>query len=321
MKILIVQNKKGIGDLIIFLPFIEALAKKFETQVYLLVKENSKALDIVEDNKYIKEIIVLDRDNQSNDGIHEGVFGTFRLIKNLKKYKFDKIFIFNSSLRFNLIAKLCYIKDIYQYPLFFKKNQNITLAAQKLLESKMGIKVKSDPQILVDEKKVNSVKISNNISSNEKNILLGIGGSGSTKRIPAKTFLKFMDYCDENYKCRFFLATGKLHEEQIILDEILNSKFKQKCIRLDNLRLKETLPYIKNCNISICNDSSFSHLSAALGIPTIVLMADTPIIYGSYSPRMYPILPDGVKEVKHDTLGKDKINAQKIYEKFEFLIN
>ena len=321
MKILIVQNKKGIGDLIIFLPFIEALAKKFETQVYLLVKENSKALDIVEDNKYIKEIIVLDRDNQSKDGIHEGVFGTFRLIKNLKKYKFDKIFIFNSSLRFNLIAKLCYIKDIYQYPLFFKKNQNITLAAQKLLESKMGIKVKSDPQILVDEKKVNSVKISNNISSNEKNILLGIGGSGSTKRIPAKTFLKFMDYCDENYKCRFFLATGKLHEEQIILDEILNSKFKQKCIRLDNLRLKETLPYIKNCNISICNDSSFSHLSAALGIPTIVLMADTPIIYGSYSPRMHPILPDGVKEVKHDTLGKDKINAQKIYEKFEFLIN
>ena len=320
MKILIVQNKKGIGDLIIFLPFIEALAKKFETQVYLLVKENSKALDIVEDNKYIKEIIVLDRDNQSNDGIHEGVFGTFRLIKNLKKYKFDKIFIFNSSLRFNLIAKLCYIKDIYQYPLFFKKNQNITLAAQKLLESKMGIKVKSDPQILVDEKKVNSVKISNNISSNEKNILLGIGGSGSTKRIPAMTFLKFMDYCNENYKCRFFLATGKLQEEQVILDEILNSKFKQKCIRLDNLRLKETLPYIKNCNISICNDSSFSHLSAALGIPTIVLMADTPIIYGSYSPRMHPILPDGVKEVKHDTLGKDKINAQKIYEKFKSLI-
>ena len=321
MKILIVQNKKGIGDLIIFLPFIEALAKKFETQVYLLVKENSKALDIVEDNKYIKEIIVLDRDNQSNDGIHEGVLGTFRLIKNLKKYKFDKIFIFNSSLRFNLIAKLCYIKDIYQYPLFFKKNQNITLSAQKLLESKIGIKVKSDPQILVDEKKINSVKISNNISSNEKNILLGIGGSGSTKRIPAMTFLKFMDFCDKNYKCRFFLATGKLHEEQIILDEILNSKFKQKCIRLDNLRLKETLPYIKNCNISICNDSSFSHLSAALGIPTIVLMADTPIIYGSYSPRMHPILPDGVEEVKHDTLGKDKINAQKIYEKFKFLIN
>ena len=122
-------------------------------------------------------------------------------------------------------------------------------------------------------------------------------------------------------KFSFWRASYKWYTPLFFIPLFLNSKFKQKCIRLDNLRLKETLPYIKNCNISICNDSSFSHLSAALGIPTIVLMADTPIIYGSYSPRMHPILPDGVKEVKHDTLGKDKINAQKIYEKFEFLIN
>ena len=64
MKILIVQNRKGIGDLIIFLPFIEALAKKFSTKVYLLVKENSKALEIIGNNKYVKEIIILDRDNK-----------------------------------------------------------------------------------------------------------------------------------------------------------------------------------------------------------------------------------------------------------------
>ena len=321
MKILAVQNRMGIGDTVIFLPFIKAISEKYNSPISLLVKENSKANEFLYETNYIDEILILERGKNSNKKRHNGFFGSINLIQDLKKSNFDKIFIFNSSLRFNLIAKLCYIKNIYQYPLFFKKNQNITLEAQKLLESKMGIKVKSDPQILVDEKKVNSVKISNNISSNEKNILLGIGGSGATKRIPAITFLKFMDYCNENYKCRFFLATGKLYEEQIILDEILNSKFKHKCLRLDNLRLKETLPYIKNCNISICNDSSFSHLSAALGIPTIVLMADTPIIYGSYSPRMHPILPDGVKEVKHDTLGKDKINAQKIYEKFEFLIN
>ena len=91
--------------------------------------------------------------------------------------------------------------------------------------------------------------------------------------------------------------------------------------KLDDLRLRETLPYIKNCNISICNDTSFSHLSAALGLPTIVLMADTPIIYGSYTPNMHPILPEGIKEVKHNTLGKDKINATEIFKKFQSLIN
>jgi heptosyltransferase-2 len=122
-------------------------------------------------------------------------------------------------------------------------------------------------------------------------------------------------------KCRFFLATGKNEEEQIILKEILQSKFKNFCVPLDSLSIKETLPIIKICNVSICNDSSFSHLSAALGIKTITLMADTPLIYGSYSSKMFPIIPDGEVTVSHNTLGKEKINSQKIFDKIIEIIN
>ena len=321
MKILIVQNKKGIGDLVIYLPFIEAVAKKFATKIYLLAKENSKAIELMKNNKNIKEIIILDRDNKNNNGIHDGLTGTFSLVKKIKSYRFDKVFIFNSSLRFNLIARLSSIKDIFQYPLFAKKNQNITKTAQNFLKAKLDIDVESNPKILISEKEVEHIKKKYNILDDEKNILLGIGGSGITKKIPAKTFLKFMEFCNQKYNCRFFLATGQNKDEQFILNEIFNSKFKSKCLQLDKLNLLETLPFIKNCNIAVCNDSSFSHLSAALGLPTIVLMADTPIIYGSYSPQMHPILPDGVSEVKHNTLGKDKINPSKIFEKFQSLLN
>ena len=321
MKILIVQNKKGIGDLVIYLPYIEAIAKKFATKIYLLAKENSKATELMKNNKNIKEIIILDRDNKNNNGIHDGLAGTFSLIKKIKSYRFDKIFIFNSSLRFNLIARLSSIKDIFQYPLFAKKNQNITKTAQNFLKAKLDIDVESNPKIVISVKEVEHIKKKYNILDDEKNILLGIGGSGITKKIPAKTFLKFMEFCNQKYNCRFFLATGKNKDEQFILNEIFNSKFKSKCLQLDKLNLLETLPFIKNCNIAVCNDSSFSHLSAALGLPTIVLMADTPIIYGSYSPQMHPILPDGVSEVKHNTLGKDKINPSKIFEKFQSLLN
>ena len=59
----------------------------------------------------------------------------------------------------------------------------------------------------------------------------------------------------------------------------------------------------------------FSHLSAALGINTIVLMTDTPLMYGDYSKFMHPIIPDGEKNVTHNTLGKNKISQKK------FLIN
>ena len=125
----------------------------------------------------------------------------------------------------------------------------------------------------------------------------------------------------ETKQCKFFLATGKDHEEQIILNEILNSKFKNLCTPLDDLSIKDTLPIIKNCNLSICNDSSFSHLSAALGVKTITLMADTPLIYGNYSTKMFPIIPDGKETVSHNTLGKEKISSKKIFDKVVEIIN
>ena len=44
----------GIGDMIIFLPFIEAISKKFNSPVSLLVKESSKADQYLNYNKNIQ---------------------------------------------------------------------------------------------------------------------------------------------------------------------------------------------------------------------------------------------------------------------------
>ena len=37
--------------------------------------------------------------------------------------------------------------------------------------------------------------------------------------------------------CKFFLATGKNDQEQIILNQIINSEFKDRCIPLDDLTI------------------------------------------------------------------------------------
>ena len=319
MKILIIQNRIGIGDMIIFLPFVEAISKKFGVPVSCLLKKNTKADQILKNNKFIKEIIFLERDKQK--GKHDGFKGSIDLIFSLRNYKFDKVFIFNSSLRFNLISKLSGIKKIYQYPLFKKNKQHIIITAQRFLNKELGINVESKPIINIDNKSISNTKIKYNIDHNFKNILLGIGGSGPTKRIPPNIIIKFMELICGTNAAKFFLATGKDIDEQIILKEIMNSKFKEKCIPLDNLNIVDILPIIKNCDISICNDSSFSHLSAALEIPTIVMMADTPLIYGDYSPNMHPIIPDGYKTVSHNTLGKNKINPEKVFKKYIELIN
>jgi|TARA_B110000967_G_C18801511_1_gene518713 heptosyltransferase-2 len=321
MKILVAQNKMGIGDMIIYLPFINAISKKFNVPVSILVKESSKAEQFLKDNKIIEKIIILKQGNRLKSAEHQGFKGFFRLAKELREHNFDKIFIFNSSLRFNLIARFAGIKDIHQYPLFDKKNQHIIDAPKKLLNKELSLDVQNNPEIFVNHKFVLEAKSKFKINKDEKNILLGIGGSGPTKRIPAKTFIEVIHQISDTYRCKFFLATGKNQDEQKILKEILNTEFKDKCIPLDGLNIYETLPIIKNCNISICNDSSFSHLSSGLGIKTIILMADTPLLYGNYSTLMYPIIPDGESVVSHNTLGKDKISSIKIFEQFKKIID
>ena len=320
MKILVIQNKMGIGDMVIYLPFIEAISKKFNTPVSILVKESSKAEQFLKDSNIVNKIIILERNNKLKSGRHEGLAGFYNLVRNLKQHSFDKVFIFNSSFRFNLIARIAGIKDIYQYPLLQKKDQHVIQAAKELLIKNLSLDVESDPKISINNQSVKEAKSKYKIDNKKKNILLGIGGSGPTKRIPAIIFIKLMHLIVQRYKCKFFLATGKDNQEQKILKEILDTEFKYECYALDNLNLNEILPIIKNCDISICNDSSFSHLSSGLGIKTIVLMADTPLLYGSYSPRMFPIIPDGGNTVTHDTLGKDRINPNKIFEKLNSIL-
>ena len=320
MKILAVQNRMGIGDTVIFLPFIKALSEKFNSPISLLVKKNSKADQFLHQTDYIDKIIFLERDKK-NGNRHSGFFGSLNLIKDIKKHNFDKIIIFNSSLRFRLIANFSGISEVYQYPLFRKTKQHIINTPKNFIKEKFDLNVDVDSEVQIDDTSVSKSIEKFHINKNETNILLGIGGSGPTKRIPSNTFLKLIEKISEIKKCKFFLATGKAYEEQIILNKILQSKFKNLCIPLNNLSIKETLPIIKSCNISICNDTSFSHLSAALGVKTITLMADTPLIYGNYSSKMFPIIPDGEETVSHNTRGKEKINSQKIFNKVIEIIN
>ena len=134
MKILAVQNRMGIGDMIIFLPFIEAIAKKFASPVSILVKENTKSSEILKNNPHINEIIFLDRNDHAKKGRHFGFRGTLNLASDIQKYNFDKVFIFNSSLRFRIIMKIAKIKDIYQYKLFDKKKTKYNKSSSRFFK-------------------------------------------------------------------------------------------------------------------------------------------------------------------------------------------
>lgn len=143
MQILIIQPKIGMGDMIIYLPYIHAISKKYKESVSLLVKDNSRAKELLAEDNHINEIINLEKNM-------DGMKGIFKLSKELKKRNFDKIFIFNSSLRYNLVARLTGVKSIYQYPLFRSKD-NIVLSAKIFTEDVTNEVVSTEPNLIIEK--------------------------------------------------------------------------------------------------------------------------------------------------------------------------
>ena len=323
-SILIIQAKKGIGDGVIYLPFIFYIARKFNTKVSLLAQSNTRAKDLLKNSPFIKEVITLDRDDKNKSGRHHGITGIFNLIKDLKEKKFSKSFTFNSSYRYAFITKMAKISKRYQYPLGEKKNQNIIEAAKAFIFQNFGENVESNPKLNVDNDVLSKIKNKYDFKNDKKHILhilLGCGGSGKTKRIDPKKFVQFMDLIEKDVNCRFVIAAGSNDEEQKIVDSIINSE--HNCIPINKMDIAnpETLAIIKNCDLACCTDSSFSHIAASLDVPTITIVTDTPMVYVSYHRRMHPVLPEGLDEVTHNTLGAEKINPTDIYIKAKKILN
>ena len=307
MKILIIQTKMGIGDMIIYLPYIHAISKEYKKSVSVLVKDSSKAKELLADDNHIDEIITLKKEM-------DGIGGIFQLTKELKKRNFDKIIIFNSSLRYNLIAKLTGVKSIFQYPLFRSKD-NIMLSAKIFTEDITNKVISTEPSLIIK-------KIDNNLDKNFRYICLGISSSGPTKRWDINNYIKLAEKINKKIKCKFYIAGGK--NDIDLINKFKNSSVGKDSLSFEKMNIKETLQYISDCDLYIGNDTGWAHISVALNVKAITIFCDSPVAaYGSYSSKMLTLEPEGIKKgtTTHDTLGKDKISFDKVFDQSIKILN
>ena len=297
MKILIIQTKIGMGDMVIYLPYLHAISKKYKNSISILVKENSRAKELLEDDKHIEEIIILDKKM-------DGIGGIFELSKELKKRKFDKVFIFNSSARYNLIARLAGIESIEQYPLFRSKD-NIVHSAKIFTEDKINEIVSTEPNLIINKK-------DKNLDRAFKYICLGVSASGPTKRWDINNYIRLAEELSKKVKCKFYIAGGK--KDTDLINEFKKSRIGKNSLSFENLNIKEALQKISDCDLYIGNDTGWAHISVALKVKSITIFCDSPVLaYGRYSNKMITIEPEGEFETTtHDTLGKDKVSFEEV---------
>ena len=307
MKILCINTRKGIGDQVLFTSYIQAISKKFKTPVSLLAKDNSRAKDLFAEDNHINEIIILGKEM-------DGVGGMLKLTKDLKKRNFDKIFIFNSSLRYNLIARLAGIKSINQYPLF-KSKDNIVLSAKIFTEDIINKVVSTEPNLIIK-------KTGNNLDKNFKHLCLGVSASGPTKRWDINNYIKLAEKINDKIKCKFYIAGGK--NDIDLINKFKNSNVGKNSFSFEKMTIKESLQIISDCDLYIGNDTGWAHISVALKVKALTIFCDSPVAaYGSYSSKMITVEPEGVLKgaTTHDTLGKDKISFDEVYNKSIQMLN
>lgn len=292
MKICVIQTRVGIGDLCIFLPYIQFIAKYKRSKITLITKARTQAKEILKYDPYINCIEYIDEKKNKN----------FFLYKFLKKKKFNEIYIMHFSFKFFIFSFLSGINKIYYYG-FFKNKESITKFINKKIKSWLKIKeIKYKCRIY--EKKNNK--------NNKNNIVIGIGGSGLNKKWPVINYVKLISHLNKIFKNSKFIIAGGFDEKKDanFIRKSLHKKIK--LLSLCNKTINDSIRHISNSKFYVGNDTGFMHLCASLRTFSFGLFGDTPINYASYNNLIKPIMPKGRKFITHNDKAMNKIKVNHV---------
>ena len=299
-KGLIIQTRPGVGDLCMFLPYIQQIKEhNKDFQFTLITKKRTAAKQILKYEQSVNQTVYLEDEIL---GITKSKINNFFKILNfIKKNNFSKIYIMHFSIFWFLVAKISGIKKIYKYGIF-KKNVDIYLNA-----------LEQNKRWLQDSNLSSQTKIAypqNNIKNNNQ-IIIGIGSSGPTKKWPTENYIELIKRIN-NKNIKFCLAGGDNEIENQIANKIINEIKDNRIESLCSLSIEEIMPIINSSKLYIGNDTGFMHLSAGLNIPAIGLFGDTPLSYANYTKNIMPIIPKNFETVSHNSMAMNQITIEQV---------
>lgn len=311
MKVGIFLSYIGLGSNLLHLAYCHQIAKKYGPVTIITICKNLDQALV--DDPLIKEVICL-------NNYYKKIFDIFKLSKILKTYNFDILFIFYPSIRFFLASKIAKIKIIYTYPLFKKKKLHLVNTAQKFVKEKLNINsCPTETNFYVDNLKKNIAK--NNMNLTKKNIVVGVGSSGPSTRWGEDNFIKLLNKLNKNNNFFYYILCGPDQKE--ISDNIISKVDKKNCISLSNKKISELIPILSLCDLYIGNDSFGHHVTSQCGIPSIILLLDTPAAYSDYSKNQYRIIPPNINinSITHDSkISPGRIKVDTVFEKILSLL-
>ncbi len=281
MERILIVNVNWLGDAIMTTPAFKAIKDKFPS-AFIAVMAPERVKDVFSDNPWISEVIIFDEKKT-----HKSLLQKLRFIKQLKKRNFDTVFLIHRSFTRALICFLAGIKLRIGY----KRLKNVFIVNRMVnpppktihkqdyylqLFEKSGISIKNKlPKVYISQPVSNSYKNIIGGLRKKHNYLIGINPSANwaPKRWPAENFAKLCDELSRQLNCGIFIIGAKA--DQKIAEDVMSRMKENPYNYCAKTNIKELAAIISNLDLFISNDSGPAHLSASLGINTIVLFGPT----------------------------------------------
>ncbi len=297
MKRILIVEVNWLGDVLLTTPIFKAIKKAYPNS-YLGVCVAGNLSGLLEDNPYVDEIIEFDERTT-----HRSLFKKIGFVVNLRRKKFDKVFLVHRSWTRAFICKLSGIKESIGY----KRRKTKFLLTQEVevsshlhrmdrylaLFSLLNINIEDkNTQFFVNSELVRwADDFLLQFSAYKGFIGLHPGANWDLKKWPLDYFVQLGD---EFMKEGFMVFISGTAKELALADNIYQKMKHKPYVLSGKTSLKQMAALLNRFNLFVSADTGVMHLAAAVGCRTISIFG--PTSWGLTGPR-------GLNQ--HDVLFKD----------------
>jgi len=300
----VLQPLPGIGDMIWHLPHIRAIAEHVAAPVTLIAKPRSAADQLFSAEQTVRAVMWLDRNPERGRGRHDGLFGFWRLVAELRARRFDAIYLLHHSRTLACAAMLAAIPARFGYGFHLQRpflNRPTFLPASVLRLhpheqatawlAASGIPLADpEPSLPIAPRAREAVRQRIDLTAGMA-VAIGIGSSEPYKQWGAERFAGLARGLTEAGWSPLILVGGTAEAE--LADDIVArlGSDAQPVVRALGWDLSELAALFAAAAFYVGNDTGVMNLAAAAGIRSYSLFGATPPFH--HSRRIVPIIPPG----------------------------
>lgn len=296
IKRILVRSTNWVGDAILITPAVRAVRKNFpEAQISILAKP--WVAPIFYNNPYVDNIMQYD-----SAGRHTGWLGKARLIKELRRGRFDLSVLFQNAFEAALLTYLAGIPNRLGYDTDgrrallthsirlepkLKQIHEIDYYLTILKRAFLGLDGRDLTLVVTDQERSRAKDILANCGITGEEIIVGVNpGStyGSAKQWPPERYAALCDRIQTLWAARVVIFGGSGEEP---IGSQVSELMKHRCVNLcGKTTLREAVALIEKCRLFVTNDSGLMHVASAFDMPLVAIFGSTnPITTGPSGSR------------------------------------